>query len=437
MKHNSRFDKQIAFFTLLFAGFIVLCISSCGSEVGSPTQPHTHEYELTTEGNLSCKCGQNITDPFIALLSGDSVEAYYLLTDSSAQILGVTVEGSQISYLNSVAKTVAIRTNASQSLVIDAPSDTVFHYGTAYKVKIISVASESFHEKGTINSSIEINQGHLHLEKPVPEVVVESNTALPVRVSLGSDITVEKVQVNKDSLGEIQFEGSQNSIIRTVETESPIKISVDIEMIEIKSEDVSLEASGDAHVYGVVVSESVNFTSENTLEIVISGDAVLDGLYGISSESLDIVQDVEKHVHTWGSGIVTKEATPDSEGEITYTCEGCSQQRVETVAKINAGAHGFVITEEPDRKIHSSISVIPVSGKESTVLVTFTSTNSNTDYSTTEYKWYVDYGSLAKVENEKKESSYEYYIPDGGIHIITCSYSNVYGGGSTSVQVSR
>ncbi len=51
------------------------------------------------------------------------------------------------------------------------------------------------------------------------------------------------------------------------------------------------------------------------------------------------VSKIETHTHSWDEGTVTREATYDSEGEITYTCTGCDETRTETIPMLVCSSH--------------------------------------------------------------------------------------------------
>lgn len=51
------------------------------------------------------------------------------------------------------------------------------------------------------------------------------------------------------------------------------------------------------------------------------------------SRTCSVCSGVEKADHTWGEGVVTKEATCVAEGEKTYTCTACSATKTEVVLK--------------------------------------------------------------------------------------------------------
>ena len=74
--------------------------------------------------------------------------------------------------------------------------------------------------------------------------------------------------------------------------------------------------------------------------------------------------------------------------------------------------------------------------EDNTFQITISSSNPDTDYDSMIYKWYVDYIELVMTENGKKSSTLEYTLRNDRYHYVTCSYSNKYSGGSTSVQIS-
>ena len=51
-----------------------------------------------------------------------------------------------------------------------------------------------------------------------------------------------------------------------------------------------------------------------------------------------------KAAHTWDAGTETKQATVDTEGEMTYTCTACSTKKTEPIAKLPAP----ITPDDPD-----------------------------------------------------------------------------------------
>ena len=69
----------------------------------------------------------------------------------------------------------------------------------------------------------------------------------------------------------------------------------------------------------------------------------------LSCSALFLVACGDDHEHTI-SGAVTKKATYDTTGEITYTCSECGETKTETIAALGASLDGFVssVTELPE-----------------------------------------------------------------------------------------
>lgn len=87
-----------------------------------------------------------------------------------------------VNYSNSNAQTVIINTNGG-FLTIDAPNDTVNHYGSAGYVGITAVANESYHEFGDVGE-IKLEKGRTVVEKEgkVGSVMVTATTANNVKI---------------------------------------------------------------------------------------------------------------------------------------------------------------------------------------------------------------------------------------------------------------
>lgn len=61
-------------------------------------------------------------------------------------------------------------------------------------------------------------------------------------------------------------------------------------------------------------------------------------LLSLSVVSCDNTPSEEVHNHIWDEGVITKKATCESDGEITYTCKDCNETKTEVVV----GKHNFV-----------------------------------------------------------------------------------------------
>ncbi len=91
--------------------------------------------------------------------------------DADAEIPNLTVgfDAGKNTNITSVtytgaSKTAVIRTNGG-TLTVEAPNDTVHHYGKADSVNITAIASESYHEHGIVGDKITLNNGRVVMEK--------------------------------------------------------------------------------------------------------------------------------------------------------------------------------------------------------------------------------------------------------------------------------
>lgn len=118
----------------------------------------------------------------------------------------VTVEAnSDIRYTNTgAAQIVTIQTDGG-NLTVDAPNDTVYHYGTAGLIDIIKVASNSYHEFGDVGV-LSITEGRAVIEKgdgvKITQVkgenaviAVPQNVVLKTKIEKASGVTNVKLNV--------------------------------------------------------------------------------------------------------------------------------------------------------------------------------------------------------------------------------------------------
>ena len=118
----------------------------------------------------------------------------------------VTVEpNGDITYTNAgAAQTVTIQTDGG-NLTVNAPNDTVYHYGTAGLIDIIKVASNSYHEFGDVGV-LSITEGRAVIEKgdgvKITQVkgenaviAVPQNVVLETKIEKASGVTNVKLNV--------------------------------------------------------------------------------------------------------------------------------------------------------------------------------------------------------------------------------------------------
>ncbi len=111
------------------------------------------------------------------------------LTISTGLDVGENTGITAVTYANDgTAKNIVIRTNGGE-LTVNAPADTVTHYGKSGKVVITAVARASYHEKGEV-ASISIVKGHVSVEKmaSVSTIKVDTSVENDVKITLNSKV---------------------------------------------------------------------------------------------------------------------------------------------------------------------------------------------------------------------------------------------------------
>ena len=211
-----------------------------------------------------------------------------------------------VSYTNTGDKQdVVIRTNsASTKIQVSASLDVVYHYGNASEVIVSSIANESYHEFGRINT-LTLKDGHLVVESKaiIENVIVEKTSGKEVSATNNGgvvnkviDITDAdyKISQGKKTVGEqlgIELENIITNSSNKVATEIPsdisnveyIKLSNDVSLSEAKTidKDLLLDLNGHTITIGSLQKYDVAFK-------------VLDGTLTI----IDSSNDVGKIVHT-------------------------------------------------------------------------------------------------------------------------------------------
>ena len=137
-----------------------------------------------------------VSEDYSTYLKGYTGDA--TITTGLGLDVGETDTITKINYTNAgAAQTVVIRTNDTvfkTELNIDAPNDTVLHYGNLSELEVIKVASASYHEYGKVLGKPVIKQGHLVVEEGavVPQVSVEGATGeVKVTANAGTIVSVD------------------------------------------------------------------------------------------------------------------------------------------------------------------------------------------------------------------------------------------------------
>ena len=158
-------------------------------------QAHVHSYVLQNDGKWLCQSTLNVaveneyleyTDGAYAMVLGpagksEPTTAIALTSDNAAALaaIGITIDGNAVNYVRTTpAQTIIIRTNSAETaLTINAPNDTVYHYGTAGTMNIIAAANSSVHEYGTV-AFVEIAKGRFAMESTADVEQVHISTKI-------------------------------------------------------------------------------------------------------------------------------------------------------------------------------------------------------------------------------------------------------------------
>ena len=183
-------------------------------------QAHVHSYVLmeTVAENgiwkcvseLNVLCDDNIlegTDAAYAMVLGPAGKfeptTVIPLTEDGNYEVGagtIVVAGNEVTYTGGAsAQTVIIRTNSAETtLKGTAANDTIYHYGVAGTVNLPVVASNSFHEYGTVRF-VEIAKGRFVLEKTAEiEQVHISTKILDLATNEKSTDTFDEIIIAMD-----------------------------------------------------------------------------------------------------------------------------------------------------------------------------------------------------------------------------------------------
>ena len=134
---------------------------------------------------------EDFSDKYSNYLSGE-------WTSVPETSMGVDVgsnEGLDITYTNTGAgQTATFRTNGG-TLTVNAPADTVNHYGTAIKVVVTAVKSESYHEYGEVLGNIELAKGRVVVEDgaAASTILVTASSAADIKINVSNKATVGTV----------------------------------------------------------------------------------------------------------------------------------------------------------------------------------------------------------------------------------------------------
>ena len=191
-KNNTKKKVIITILALILVAVgILFALKGCQKE--EPVV-HTHSYKINEEGTWICKEDNDIlsnTDkPYVAILENNEpkdILAIDSLSKSKINLGNGTIykDGNNIYYSGNNAQTIIIKTQKvddkqkdKDNLVINAPNDTVYHYGSSTVISLDAVATNSFHEYGKVDL-ITLTKARVVLETPsnVKEIYLDINDA--------------------------------------------------------------------------------------------------------------------------------------------------------------------------------------------------------------------------------------------------------------------
>ena len=264
---------------IVLAVAILLLLKGC-----SPKEElvvHNHSYKINEEGTWICKEDNDIlsnTDkPYVAILENNEpkdILAIDSLSKSKINLGNGTIykDGNNIYYSGNNAQTIIIKTQKvddkqkdKDNLVINAPNDTVYHYGSSTVISLDAVATNSFHEYGKVelitltkarvvleNKSdvkeiyLDINDSNYSYETTI--IALKENVELPrltrdaVNLEEGEVKTLAIVQKLKDEV-KTETNTETNEVIETVlEVQAGNDDYVKIENVRKSNDELIIEA---------------------------------------------------------------------------------------------------------------------------------------------------------------------------------------------------
>ena len=252
--------------------------SSGGSNSGGNSGGHTPSYSNLTisEGKtVSGGIYQNVT----ITADVDNGE----VTLSNATIRGdLTIYGGTIKLVNCTIKGKVVMANESGENSCLCLENT--------PIAVVDVKNNAVIEAVDDNSAV---------------TTVEALADLEVK---GENTTISTVTVPASAEDIVIISGT--GTVSTVVVEAAVSVdSAVVDKVEVPedAENVVINVTGEDEIVIEVNSDSTTIATDNADTVTISGSA--DG-------------SVTLHIHAWGEGEITSEATCSAEGVRTYTCEG-------------------------------------------------------------------------------------------------------------------
>lgn len=244
---------------------------------------------FTGTGNassLTCGVSKNEVNYKWSCYLAAAPENVNTITTATGVDVGTLSDITNIYYTNSDEQEVVIRTNsANTALTINAPSDTVKHYGAVGSLNIIAVANASYHEYGQV-AFAEIATGRIVLESESKVDHIHLTATGTGSAARFNDITVAKAsnvempEFSRDTV-EIPAEGKlvvalQDGTAKETEKDYVWLTAIGIyEQVVVSDQKEDLNAEGANNSYAAdsnnqeqkavvqQIANNITFTAEN------------------------------------------------------------------------------------------------------------------------------------------------------------------------------
>lgn len=149
-------------------------------------------------------------------------EAANIDTSNFSSNLNLIINDKYSDGEESIVKEIIVKTSQSQNITCDFSKGTVYHYGDANNIIITAIASECWHEFGTVES-ISLTEGHIYLEESSlirsGSIEILSNNVgihnkdytYSLSVEIGGDCTLSTLEalkgIIKDKTENVTFKG--------------------------------------------------------------------------------------------------------------------------------------------------------------------------------------------------------------------------------------
>ena len=195
---------------------------------------------------------------------------------------------TSISYTGqSEAQKVVINTNGGE-VEVNAPKDTVWHYGEAKNVVINAIAGDSYHEFGEVKGSIEIESGH---------VAVENTANVSAIVAKPTDSTTVKVTVTKEeNIGTIVTKDLTKTTLNVPESVKPTENITNEKLTEMEKFDGGLGTEKSPYLISTA-DQLVQIESNKTYALIENID--------LSSKPLIFENATYSHISRFKYGILS------------------------------------------------------------------------------------------------------------------------------------